>query len=102
MCCGWLSAEAPEIARFSPRPRLCSLFGLRVGAAGGFLNSMTYARGFVVNGARDALSITKNRHPVLRALAFERKDVCLVVTDVVKQLLPDWSSLFEALAPQGF
>jgi len=49
MCCGWLPAEASKINRFSPRPRLCSLFGLRVGAAGGYVNSTTYARGFVVN-----------------------------------------------------
>jgi hypothetical protein len=56
----------------------------------------------VSNGALDAFSITKNRHPVLRALAFELKDVCLVITDVVKQLVPDRSFLVEAPAPQGF
>ncbi len=56
MCCGLRAARLPEIGRFSSRPRLCSLFGLRVGAAGGFLNSTTYARGFVVNqGCRSGI-----------------------------------------------
>lgn len=53
-------------------------------------------------GARDALTVPKNRHPVLCALAFEFEDVRLVVTDVLKQLVPDWPLAVEAPAPQGF
>lgn len=41
------------------------------------------------NSAGDAFTITKNRHPVLRALAFEFENVRLVVADVLKQFVLD-------------
>ena len=54
------------------------------------------------NSARDALTISKNRRPVLGANAFEVQNVRLVVTDELKQLVPDWPLAVEAPAPQGF
>ncbi len=56
----------------------------------------------VRDGAWDTLAITEDRHPVLRTLAFEFKDVRLVVADVVKQLVLDRPFIIEAPAPQGF
>jgi len=49
LCCGWPSAETPEIGHFLGLSRLCSPFGLRVGADDGLAKSKTYARQFIVN-----------------------------------------------------
>src|SRR6218665_437419 len=49
MCCGWPSAETPEIGLFLGQSRLCSPFGLRVGADEALAKSTTYARRFIVN-----------------------------------------------------
>jgi hypothetical protein len=49
LCCGWSSAEKTEIGHFLGQSRLCSPFGLRVGADGGLAKSTTYARRFIVN-----------------------------------------------------
>jgi hypothetical protein len=49
LCCGWLSAETPEISHFLLQSRLYSLFGLRVGADQARAKSTTYARWFIVN-----------------------------------------------------
>ena len=54
------------------------------------------------HSAWDTLTISKDRRPVLCALAFELENVRLVVTDVLKQLVPDWPLAIEAPAPQGF
>ena len=48
-CCGWPSAETPEIGHFLHQSRLYSPFGLRVGAVLALAKSTTYARRFIVN-----------------------------------------------------
>ena len=54
------------------------------------------------HSARDTLTISKDRRPVLGALAFKLEDGRLVVTDVLKQLVPDRPLAIEAPAPEGF
>jgi hypothetical protein len=46
---GGLPAETPEIGHFLGQSRLCSPFGLRVGADVGLAKSNAYARRFIVN-----------------------------------------------------
>lgn len=48
-CCRWSPAETPEIGHFLCQSRLCSPFGLRVGADVGLAKSTTYERLFTVN-----------------------------------------------------
>jgi hypothetical protein len=54
LCCGWPSAETPEIGHFLGQSRLYSLFGLRVGADQALEKSTTYARRFIVNQGRQS------------------------------------------------
>ena len=54
LCCGWPSAETLEIGHFLGQSRLCSPFGLRVGADGALAKSTTYARRFTVNQGRQS------------------------------------------------
>ena len=49
LCCGWPSAETPEIGHLLCQSRLYSPFGLRVGAVLALAKSSTYARRFIVN-----------------------------------------------------
>ena len=51
---------------------------------------------------RDALTVTKDGHPVLCALALEFENVRFVVADVVKELVPKRPLVVETPAPQGF
>ena len=44
---------------------------------------------------RDALTVPKNRHPVLCALAFELENLRLVVTDILEQFVLGEPSLSE-------
>lgn len=50
--------------------------------------------------ARDALAVTKDRHPVLRARALESQDVRLGVADVLEQLVSNGPYVVEPPAPQ--
>lgn len=72
----------------------------RFGGIGGRM--VTFGVRRMSDSARDALTISKSRRPVLGALAFEFDDVRLVVTDVLKQLVSDGPLAVEAPAPQGF
>jgi hypothetical protein len=42
---------------------------------------------WVRDGAGDSLTVTEDRHPVLRALALELEYVLLVVANVMEQLV---------------
>src|SRR5690606_11264085 len=55
---------------------------------------------WVRDGAGDSLTVTEDRHPVLRALALELEDVLLVVANVMEQLVPNGPFVIEARAPQ--
>ena len=62
-CCGWPSAETPEIGHFLHQSRLYSPFGLRVGAVLSLAKSTTYARWFIVNqGDRSPVQLDGVRH----------------------------------------
>ena len=58
-----LSAETPEIGHFLGQSRLCSPFGLRVGADVGLEQSTTYARRLIVNqGQQSPVQLDDVRH----------------------------------------
>jgi hypothetical protein len=57
-CCGCRPGYRPGIGHFLAQSRLCSPFGLRVGADGGQAKSTTYARRFIVNhGGRSHIGL---------------------------------------------
>lgn len=116
-CSLWIFRR--EKGRFKPAHRLCCtnrLAGTRRQAGsldnilsadvlhlrlGGF-RRLTIVGVFrwVRDGAGDSLTVTEDRHPVLRALALELEDVLLVVANVMEQLVPNGPFVIEAPAPQ--